>query len=307
MSKALGALSEEDPTFRVHTDEETGQTIIAGHGRAPPRGDRRPHAAGVPCRRHGGQAAGGLPRDHHQDDPQGAVRHKKQTGGSGQFAEVVITIEPHRSRRRLRVRGRASRAGSSHASTSPPSTRASSSRMTAACSPATRWSTSRSTLFDGGFHDVDSLRDGVQDRRHRWCFKEAARPGRARPARADHAGRGRHPRGLHGRRHRRPQRPPGQGRQDGAARQQPGHLGAGAARRDVRLRHRPALAHPGPSHVHACSSRRTSRCRRASPTRSSAESVANDRPRPRTTSAPTSETGADQRWPRRSLSVRSRM
>ena len=66
LGKALGALSEEDPTFQVRTDEETGQTIIARHGRAPPRRARRPHGARVLGRRQRRQAAGRLPRDHHR-------------------------------------------------------------------------------------------------------------------------------------------------------------------------------------------------------------------------------------------------
>ncbi len=47
MSKALFALSEEDPTFRVQTDEETGADPHLRHGRAAPRGPRRPHDARV--------------------------------------------------------------------------------------------------------------------------------------------------------------------------------------------------------------------------------------------------------------------
>ena len=44
MGIALMKLAEEDPTFRTYTDEETGQTIIAGHGRAP-SGDYRGSSA----------------------------------------------------------------------------------------------------------------------------------------------------------------------------------------------------------------------------------------------------------------------
>ena len=66
LGKALGSLSEEDPTFQVHTDDETGQTIIARHGRAAPRRARRPHDARVRGRRQRRQAAGRVPRDHHR-------------------------------------------------------------------------------------------------------------------------------------------------------------------------------------------------------------------------------------------------
>ena len=69
MGIALQRLAEEDPTFRVRTDAETGQTIIAGHGRAAPRGHRRPHDARVQGRRQRRPAAGGLPRDDHAAPP----------------------------------------------------------------------------------------------------------------------------------------------------------------------------------------------------------------------------------------------
>ena len=47
LGKALSRSSEEDPTFQVRTDDETGQTDHRRHGRAAPRGARRPHAARV--------------------------------------------------------------------------------------------------------------------------------------------------------------------------------------------------------------------------------------------------------------------
>ena len=71
LGNSLQRLAEEDPTFRVHTDEETGQTIIAGHGRAAPRDHRRPPHARVRRRRQRRQAAGRLPRDHPQQGREG--------------------------------------------------------------------------------------------------------------------------------------------------------------------------------------------------------------------------------------------
>ena len=63
---ALGKLMQEDPTFRVHTDKETGPDHHPRHGRAAPRDHRRPHGPRVQRRRQRRQAAGGVPRGDHQ-------------------------------------------------------------------------------------------------------------------------------------------------------------------------------------------------------------------------------------------------
>jgi elongation factor G len=94
MSKALQALSEEDPTFQVRTDEETAQTVISGMGELHLEVivDRMLREFRV-------DANVGKPQvayretitkkvDHH------VYRHVKQTGGKGQFAHVVLSIEP---------------------------------------------------------------------------------------------------------------------------------------------------------------------------------------------------------------------
>jgi elongation factor G len=94
MGKALSALSEEDPTFRVRTDEETGQTIIAGMGELHLEVlvDRMLREFKV-------DATVGKPEVAYRETVTKTVDkvkyvHKKQTGGSGQFADVVISIEP---------------------------------------------------------------------------------------------------------------------------------------------------------------------------------------------------------------------
>ncbi|NNE75189.1 MAG: elongation factor G [Acidimicrobiales bacterium] len=93
LSKALGALSEEDPTFRVHTDEDTGQTIIAGMGELHLEVlvDRMFREFKV-------DATVGKPQVAYRETVTATVEkdtytHKKQTGGSGQFAEVTIDLE----------------------------------------------------------------------------------------------------------------------------------------------------------------------------------------------------------------------
>ncbi len=95
MAKALMALSEEDPTFTVHTDEETGQTIIAGMGELHLEVlvDRMLREFKV-------DATVGKPQVAYRETITAVVEkdtytHKKQTGGSGQFAEVTIKMEPN--------------------------------------------------------------------------------------------------------------------------------------------------------------------------------------------------------------------
>ncbi|MCP4086715.1 MAG: elongation factor G [Actinomycetia bacterium] len=94
MSKALFALSEEDPTFQVRTDEETAQTIIAGMGELHLEVlvDRMLREFKV-------DASVGKPQVAYRETITETVQkvtytHKKQTGGSGQFAEVQIDMEP---------------------------------------------------------------------------------------------------------------------------------------------------------------------------------------------------------------------
>ncbi len=93
MSKALQRFMKEDPTFRVHTDEESGETIISGMGELHleiyiERIKREYHAVvkvGPPQVNYREAISKTTPFNY---------THKKQTGGSGQFAVVVGDIEP---------------------------------------------------------------------------------------------------------------------------------------------------------------------------------------------------------------------
>jgi len=94
MGKALQTLSEEDPTFQVRTDEDTGQTVISGMGELHLEViiDRMLREFRV-------DATVGKPQVAYRETITQTVEkvtytHKKQTGGSGQFAEVTITMEP---------------------------------------------------------------------------------------------------------------------------------------------------------------------------------------------------------------------
>jgi elongation factor G len=95
LGKALKSLSDEDPTFRVRTDEETGQTVISGMGELHLEilVDRMMREFGV-------VATVGKPQVAYRETITKAVeqveyRHIKQSGGSGQFAVVKINLEPN--------------------------------------------------------------------------------------------------------------------------------------------------------------------------------------------------------------------
>ena len=94
LSTAIQKLSEEDPTFQVSLDEDTGQTIIAGMGELhlDILVDRMRREFKV-------EANVGKPQVAYRETIRRTVErydytHKKQTGGSGQFAKIQIAIEP---------------------------------------------------------------------------------------------------------------------------------------------------------------------------------------------------------------------
>ena len=94
MGIALSKLAEEDPTFRTYTDEETGQTIIAGMGELHLEiiVDRLLREFKV-------EANIGKPQVAYKETIRKTVDHeckyKKQSGGSGQYAHVKLIVEPN--------------------------------------------------------------------------------------------------------------------------------------------------------------------------------------------------------------------
>ena len=95
LGTAIQKLAEEDPTFTVKLDEETGQTIIGGMGELhlDVLVDRMKREFKV-------EANIGSPQVAYRETIRKKVEsldytHKKQTGGSGQFAKVIVTIEPY--------------------------------------------------------------------------------------------------------------------------------------------------------------------------------------------------------------------
>ncbi|MEX2965432.1 hypothetical protein AB3548_08990 [Acinetobacter baumannii] len=93
MSIALGRLAKEDPSFRVHTDEESGQTIIAGMGELHLDiiVDRMKREFGV-------EANIGKPMVAYRETIKKTVEQEgkfvRQTGGKGKFGHVYVRLEP---------------------------------------------------------------------------------------------------------------------------------------------------------------------------------------------------------------------
>ncbi len=93
LSNGLAKLAEEDPTFQVKTDENTGQTVISGMGELHLEIliDRLKREFKVECNQ-------GAPQVAYKEALTGTVEHrevfKKQTGGRGKFADIIVKISP---------------------------------------------------------------------------------------------------------------------------------------------------------------------------------------------------------------------
>ena len=90
---ALAKLAEEDPTFTVKADHETGQTVISGMGELHLDiiVDRLRREFGVDINQ-------GAPQVNYKETIRGSIQHrevfKKQTGGRGKFADIIVEISP---------------------------------------------------------------------------------------------------------------------------------------------------------------------------------------------------------------------
>ena len=247
MSVALGRLAEEDPTFQVRTNEETGQTEISGMGELHLEVlvDRM-------LREYKVDANVGRPQVSYRETVRGTAdkiegRFVRQTGGSGQYGIVYINLEPAPGEGFdfvNKIRG-----GSIPTEFIPAVEKGVEEALENGVRAGFPMVDVRVTLIDGKYHDTDSSEI---------AFKVAgslALPGggqarQAGAARARVRRRGGHARGVHGRRDRRPQPPPRPRARHGAARQRPGGDRARAAERDVRLRHGRAVHEPGTGDLH---------------------------------------------------------
>ena len=126
---ALHKLAAEDPSFRVSTDQESGQTILKGMGEL-----HLDIKVDILKRTYKVDANIGAPQVAYRETHRPArstidYTHKKQTGGTGQFARVKIIVEPNEAGKGYRVRDARSSAARCRRNTSRASKRASNSVM----------------------------------------------------------------------------------------------------------------------------------------------------------------------------------
>ncbi|AZO07021.1 elongation factor G [Mesorhizobium sp. M2A.F.Ca.ET.037.01.1.1] len=171
MGLALHRLAAEDPSFRVKTDEESGQTIIAGMGELHLDiiVDRMRREFKVEANVGAPQVAyrETITRTHEQD-----YTHKKQTGGTGQFARVKIIFEPNTESEEFVFESKIV-GGAVPKEYIPGVEKGINSVMGSGPFAGFPMIGVKATLVDGAFHDVDSsvLAFEIASRA---CFKEAA-------------------------------------------------------------------------------------------------------------------------------------
>ncbi len=247
MGVALARLAQEDPSFRVSVDHESGQTVIKGMGELHLEiiVDRMKREYKV-------EANVGAPQVAYRETITKPAEityvHKKQTGGSGQYAKISLRFEPAKPGRRLRVRERGRRrlgAPGVHSRR----------RQGAQQRPRDRRAGRLSDDRLQGLPDRRRLarrrleRARLRDRGARGVPRGHSQGG-APPARAGDEGRGRDARRLYGRRHRRSEQPARSRHRHGQPRQRAGDQRDGAARQHVRLRQHAALDEPGARAIH---------------------------------------------------------
>ena len=247
LSVALQRLGEEDPTFQVRSDEETGQTVISGMGELHLEVivDRLKREFKV-------EAAVGRPQVAYRETVRGSVekvegKFIRQTGGSGQYGVVYIDLEPAPGEGFdfvNKVKG-----GSVPSEFIPAVEKGIEEALESGVKAGYPMVDVRATLTDGKYHDTDSSEIAFKIAGS-LALKEAAR--RAKPVLLEPimAVEVVTPEEFIGRRDRRPVASPRARRGPGAARQRRRRQGERAAVGDVRVRDRPAFVHAGPRDLH---------------------------------------------------------
>ena len=246
LGMAIAKLVQEDPTLKVSTDPDTGQTILAGMGELHLEiiVDRMQREFSVGANVGKPQVAY---RETIRQTAEYDYTHKKQTGGSGQYARVKLRVEPLPGGEfefDNEIKG-----GNIPKEFIPAIEKGVVEALEHGILAGYPMSDVRVTVFDGAYHDVDSSEMAFKICSS-ICFKEAAR--KAKPVLLEPVMRVEVvvPDEYMGTGERRPDfaaRTPGRHRDSGLHAH---HQGDGAAVGNVRIRDRVASPHAGPRRVH---------------------------------------------------------
>ena len=205
MGIALAKLAEEDPTFRTYTDEETGQTIIAGMGELHLEiiVDRLLREFKV-------EANVGAPQVAYKETIRKKAadqdtKYARQSGGKGQYGHVKITLEPNESGKGYEFVN-AVVGGAIPKEYIPAVDAGIQGAMQAGVLAGYPVVDVKVTLYDGSYHEVDSSEMAFKIAGS-MAFKEAMRKADPVAAGAHHEGFRHRARRVYGRRHRRPELP----------------------------------------------------------------------------------------------------
>ncbi len=247
LGESLAKLAKEDPSFRVNSDPETGQTLIAGMGELHLEiiVDRLLREFKV-------DATVGKPQVAYRETIRRAVeaegRFVRQTGGHGQFGVVDLRVEPLGKGSGFEFVD-ATKGGSIPRNFIPSVEAGVKESMENGVLAGYPMVDIRATLLDGQYHEVDSSEIAFKIAGS-MAFREAAEKAKSDPAGTGDGGRGGHAPGVHGRSDRRPQLAARQDPEHGEPRRRAGDRVAGAAGHDVRLCHAAALHYPGARDLH---------------------------------------------------------
>ena len=244
---ALAKLAAEDPSFRVSTDQESGQTILKGMGEL-----HLDIKVDILRRTYKVDANIGAPQVAYREKLTKRVEkdytHKKQTGGTGQFARVKIVFEPNEAGAGTAFESKIV-GGAVPKEFIPGVEKGINSVMGSGVLAGFPVVDVKATLIDGAFHDVDSSVLAFEIASRAGVSRSPAR-GIVGSARADHEGGGHYARGLHGVGDGRPARTSWASAGTGHARQRGGHQRDGAACQHVRLREPTPIVQSGSGELH---------------------------------------------------------
>ena len=246
MGMAIAKLAQEDPTFRVNTDPETGQTILSGMGELHLEiiVDRMMREFGV-------EANVGKPQVAYRETIRATAEydytHKKQTGGSGQYARTKLRVEPIPGEGfefENEIKG-----GNIPKEFIPAIEKGVVEALEGGILAGYPMEDVKVTVFDGAYHDVDS-----SEMAFKICsfdLRQGSLPqSEAGAARAGDGGGSGGAGRVYGTGERRSDFPARPARRHGNSGHDADHQGQRSAERNVRLCDRAAFAHAGPRQFH---------------------------------------------------------